>query len=143
MDLQSFFLENLKGNETEKVFISNRFLGKDQKPIPFEIKAITEEENTQIKNACKKRIKQKYGQTTTETDQDLYQAKLIVACTVFPDFKNADLIQSWKPMGVFTPEELVRKMLRPGEFTELLLKIQAINGFDEDVEEVKEEIKKQ
>ncbi len=133
MGLEDFLQENVETIEPIKVILSQRFRSL------FEIKAITENENATIRKACRKKVKQKYGQYTTETDQDLYLVRLVAACTITPDFKNAQLQQSW---GVIGEEALIQKMLTPGEYAELLNQIQLVCGFDLDVEEAKDEIKK-
>lgn len=133
MSLENFLMENVEIAENEKIILSDRFKS------PFEIKAISEAENTIIKKSCRKKIKQKYGQSLTETDHDLYLIRLAVACTVEPDFKSAELQKSW---GVMGDEMLIQKMLLPGEFTELVNRIQEICGFDIELEETKEEVKK-
>lgn len=133
MSLEDFLVENVETIEPVKVTVSPRF------KAPFVIKAITENENATIRKACRKKVKQKYGQFTTETDQDLYLVRLVAACTVAPDFKSAQLQQNW---GVIGEEALIQKMLTPGEYAELLNQIQLVCGFDLDVEEAKEEIKK-
>lgn len=138
MSLKAFMAQNVVSTVTEKVVISERFQGEDKKPVPFEIKAISEEDNEELKKACKKRIKQKYGQHTYETDTSLYLAKLVVECTVMPDFKNAELQKSW---GVLGAESLVRKMLLPGEYSELLSAVQDICGFEKELQELVEDAK--
>lgn len=133
MSLEDFLVENVEAIEQVEVVLSPRF------KKPFVVKAITENENATIRKACRKKVKQKYGQYTTETDQDLYLVRLVAACTVAPDFKSAQLQQSW---GVIGEEALIQQMLTPGEYAELLNQIQLVCGFDLDVEEAKEEIKK-
>lgn len=133
MSLEDFLQENVDTIEPIKVALSPRF------KAPFEIKAITENENAAIRKSCRKKVKQKYGQYTTETDQDLYLVRLVAACTVTPDFKNAQLQANW---GVVGEEALIQKMLTPGEYAELLNQIQLVCGFDLDIEEAKDEIKK-
>ncbi len=133
MSLEDFLVENVETIDPVQVVLSPRF------KAPFEIKAITENENATIRKGCRKKVKQKYGQYTTETDQDLYLVRLVAACTTVPDFKNAQLQQSW---GVIGEESLIQKMLTPGEYAELLNQIQLVCGFDLDVEEAKDEIKK-
>lgn len=133
MSLEDFLQENVDTVEPIKVALSPRF------KAPFEIKAITENENAAIRKSCRKKVKQKYGQYTTETDQDLYLVRLVAACTVTPDFKNAQLQANW---GVVGEEALIQKMLTPGEYAELLNQIQLVCGFDLDIEEAKDEIKK-
>ena len=65
-------------------------------------------------------------------------AKLVVASVVFPDLKDAELQKSY---GVLGADQLLRKMLLPGEYATLLQKVQEVNGFDRDVNELAEEVK--
>lgn len=138
MDLKAFLMENVQSDITLEIAVSNRFKDEKGKPMNFKIKAISENQNAILRKSCEKRIKQKYGQYTTETDTTEYLARLISECTVFPDFKDASLQKSWGVMGA---ESLVKKMLLPGEYTNLLSKVQEICGFEEDINEVKEQVK--
>ena len=59
-------------------------------PVPFTIKSITEGENKAIRKSCQKiTFDKKTHQKTTETDQDLYNNRLVIACCVDPNFKDA------------------------------------------------------
>ena len=52
-------------------------------PVPFTIKSITEGENKAIRKSCQKiTFDKKTHQKTTETDQDLYNNRLVIACCV-------------------------------------------------------------
>ena len=133
MSLEDFLLENVETVAPVEIYLSPRFKS------PFKIKAIAEAENSRIRQGCRKKVKQKYGQYTTETDQDTYLLRLTAACTVEPDFKSAALQESW---GVVGEEALIGAMLTPGEYAELLNRIQEICGFDLDMEEAKDDIKK-
>jgi hypothetical protein len=135
-ELQAFFAENVENDIVEEVVISKRFKDKNGKPIPWKIKAIGEDVNTELRKSCTKKVKIKNGIFMNETDQEAYLAKLAVECVVFPDLRNAELLKSY---GVMAPEELVKKMLLPGEYGKLLEKIQELNGFDLEasVEEIK------
>ncbi len=133
MSIENFLMKNVETTEKVEVYLSERF------KAPFIIRAISEEENAALRKSCRNKVKQKYGQYTTEMDQDLYLTRLVAACTVEPDFKSAELQADWRVIG---EESLIRKMLLPGEYTELLEQIQLICGFDLDVEAEKEAIKK-
>jgi hypothetical protein len=52
--------------------------------------------------------------------------------------KNPDLQRSY---GVLGAESLLRKMLLPGEYVELVQHVQRLNGFDQDVNELVEQVK--
>lgn len=133
MGLEAFLAENVAAAENKQVVISPRF------KEPFEIKAINGAEGLALRKSCYKKVKGKYGQTTTEFDAEEYQTKLVAKCTVVPDFRNAELQANW---GVLGDEALIKKMLLPGEFYWLVDQIQELCGFDSDIEEDKEEIKK-
>ena len=109
-------------------------------PVPFTIKSITEGENKAIRKSCQKiTFDKKTHQKTTETDQDLYNNRLVIACCVDPNFKDAELQEKFGVMG--------RRILdrRPFEawtqFVDLLLGVQEVNGFSDDVNDLREEAK--
>lgn len=135
---EAFLKENVIVPEVEKAVISKRFLGKDGKPVPWELRAISEEKHTEIKRDCTKRKRVK-GRMETDFDNQRYLRRLAAASVVLPDLKNADLQKSW---GVVGEEELLAAMLLPGEMTELQNRVQEINGFDlETAEQEMDEIK--
>ena len=108
-------------------------------PVPFTIKSITEGENKAIRKSCQKiTFDKKTHQKTTETDQDLYNNRLVIACCVDPNFKDAELQAHH---GVRGAESLIDVLLKPGQFLDLLMAIQDINGFSDDINEQKEEAK--
>ena len=88
-------------------------------PVPFTIKSITEGENKALRKSCQKvTFDKKTHQKTTDTDQDLYNNRLVIACTVDPNFKDADLQAKYGVMGA---EALIDVLLKPGQFIDLLL----------------------
>jgi hypothetical protein len=137
-DLSLFFAQNAVTETTEDFVVSQRFKDKDGKPANWKLRSITEEENQALRKAATKRTKGKYGQYTSETDTNEYLAKLVTSTVVFPDLKNAELQKSY---GVLGAEVLLRKMLLPGEFSGLLEKAQALNGFDLDINDQIAEVK--
>lgn len=137
-NLQAFFAQNAIKVETVKEVISTRFLDDKGKPIPFEIRALSNEEDSEIRKSCQRKVKQKKGVYQTETDQELYLAKFAAACVVFPNLKDAELQKSY---GVLGEEQLIKKMLTPGEFAELLQVAQAVNGYDKDMNDLVEDAK--
>ncbi|MNN98093.1 Phage XkdN-like protein [compost metagenome] len=65
-------------------------------------------------------------------------AKLMTSSVVHPDLKNAELQRSYNVLGA---EALLRKMLLPGEFAALGERVQALNGFSTDMNELVDEVK--
>ncbi|MBH0330130.1 phage portal protein [Brevibacillus brevis] len=137
-DLSVFFMQNVETDITEEFEVSKRFKDAEGTPVPWKLRTMTEEENESIRKSAQKRVKVKGGQYTTETNNDEYLAKLAVASVVFPDLKDAELQRSYGVMGA---DKLLRKMLLPGEYGHLLEKVQEINGFDLDINDLKDEVK--
>lgn len=134
--LNAFLSQNAVKVENEKHIISERFLDEDEKSIPWEIRAIDENLNESIRDSCKIKERDKRTRTVTErTNHELYLAKLVVECVVYPNLKDAQLQESY---GVLGAESLVKKMLTSGEYNKLLEVVQEVNGFDTDDDLVEE-----
>ncbi|MCF6464205.1 phage tail assembly chaperone [Clostridium sp. Cult1] len=135
--LNAFLSQNAIKAENEKHIISDRFVDEKGKPIPWEIRALTAEEDEALRKSCTKKIRNK-GIITQETNYEEYMAKLIVECVVFPNLRDKELQESY---GVLGADKLVKKMLTSGEYAELLEKVQEVNGFDVGMDELVEEVK--
>lgn len=134
--LSAFLKENVKAIENKKVQASERFLDENNKPMLWEIQAITASENQQLRQQCTKRIgTNRAGQFVEKFDSALYQAKLIARCVVFPNLNDVDLQNSW---GALSAEQLATTMLSAGEFDQLFVDIVEHCGFKTDQELVDE-----
>lgn len=120
--------------ENKKVIISNRFLDENGKAIPFEIRAITQEENKKLINKNTKRDKK----GVEVFNRGEYLAELTATAVVFPDLNNAELQKGYNCLGATS---LIQKMLLVGEFAELANQVQIISGLDEDINKDIEEAK--
>lgn len=139
MSLKAFLANNAKLPENTEVFVSNRFVGDDGKPVPFVIKAVTEDVNADIRKRATPSISIVKGRQVREFDSNKYLTGLCVASVVEPDLKNSELQKSY---GVIGEADLLNAMLLPGEYAVLLSEVQKINGYDnEKFESVKEEVK--
>ena len=129
-----------KGDETVKYVASKRFIGDDKRPVEWEIKSIDSDLDEAIRKECTKKVPVpgKRGQFNQETDTDKYIAKMCVACTVYPNLNNAELQDAY---GVKSAEALVKKMLKPGEYTEYKAKVMEVKGYDMSMDELVEEAK--
>ena len=108
-------------------------------PFPFVVKTITEAENKQITKSCQvSEFNKKTHRRETQTDTQAYLSKLVVACTVDPNFKDAELQAAY---GVVGAEALVEKLLTPGQYAALLHAVNDINSFDTDMQELVDEAK--
>lgn len=132
----SAFLNPIIPDEQE-VIISKRFI-EDGKPVPFKIRPITQEENNALIKQCTVTKKGARG-TERKLDTDKYSASLVVAATVEPDFRNADLC---KAFGTLDPLQVPAKMLLTGEYQRLADAILALSDIGDSAEdEAEEEVK--
>lgn len=136
----AFLKPNVPQEENTKYIASKRFKDEKGKPINWEIRPITSEDDENLRRACVMRVQVpgKRNQYTQETDYNKYLGKLAAACTVFPALDNAELQDSY---GVKGADTLLKAMLKPGEYTDYISKVQEANGFDASAEELVDEAK--
>ena len=127
-NLQAFLAENAIKAENVKYVASKRFIGADRNPIEWDIRVLTSEEDEAIKRTCKKKVFTPGSrEVKIEMDNDKYAEELICACVAFPNLHDATLQDSYGVMGA---SQLIRKMLTPGEYTDLYLMVSQVNGFE-------------
>lgn len=131
MSALSAFLHPAVTREEKEVIISKRFLGEDGKPVPFKIRSLTQEENAAIIKAAtnKKKVD---GQWQDVLDANELSARTIVEATIFPDFRSAELCETY---GTKDPVQVPSKMLLAGEFARLIDAVSKISGFDKSLDE--------
>ena len=128
MGVLEAFLHPIAVEETKKVEISKRFIGEDGKPVPFEIKTISQAENALlVKKYNRKKVVS--GSVVADNDTVGYTNALIVECTVQPDFRDSRMCETY---GVLDPMMVPGKMLLSGEYSALVGEIMKLNGFDAD-----------
>lgn len=131
MSALSAFLHPAVTREEKEVVISRRFLGEDGKPVPFKIRSLTQEENAAIIKAAT-RQKKVDGQWQDSIDTNELSARTIVEATVFPDFRSAELCETY---GTKDPVQVPGKMLLAGEFGRLIDAVSKLSGFDNSLDE--------
>ena len=138
-DFSVFMAGNAEKVGTVKYVASKRFV-QNKKPVEWELQAVSSSTDEAIRKECTKKvpIAGKRGQYNQETDVDKYIGKLCVACTVYPNLNDAELQDSY---GVKSGDELLKKMLLPGEYTEYKAKVMEVNGYDMSMEELVDEAK--
>lgn len=138
-NLSAFLSQNAIKEENIKYVASKRFV-ENNKPVELEIQTITSNEDESIRKSCTKKVQVpgRRGQYTSDTDFEKYLGLLAVRCVVFPNLNDKELQDSYSVMGA---DNLLKVMLKPGEYQELLKKVQAINGFDIPLDEMVEEAK--
>ena len=128
MGVLDAFLHPIAVEETKKVEISKRFVGEDGKPVPFEIKTISQDENAQlIKQYTRRKVVN--GSVVENFNTAAYTNALILECTVQPDFRDSRMCEAY---GVLDPMLVPGKMLLSGEYSALVGEIMKLNGFDAD-----------
>ena len=131
MSALSAFLHPAVTCEEKEVVISRRFLGEDGKPVPFKIRALTQEKNAAIIRTAT-RMKLVNGQLQESIDANELSARTIVEATVFPDFRSAELCEAY---GTKDPVQVPGKMLLAGEFSRLIDAVSKLSGFDKSLDE--------
>lgn len=128
------FLFDATDELREKVFPSPRF------KTPFEIRAISETRNEELrKNNTKVTINKRMGRKEKSVDQDAYISDLVLECIVSPDLSSKEMQDHYKTPG--DPAATLKAMLLPGEYSNIIDAIQELNGFDNDLDELREEVK--
>lgn len=136
MGVLSAFLHPEPMDITKEIIISDRFK-EDGKPVPFKIRTISQAENDALVKKAQK-VDMVRGRRIQYQDDQKYTNSLIVACTVQPDFRDAELCQAY---GTLDPLEVPGKMLLSGETAKLVEAIMTLNGFRTQPEEEEEEVK--
>ncbi len=119
--------------ENKEIIVSNRFI-ENEKPVPFVIRPISQDENKQMIKKYTKKDK-KGAETFDRTE---YVSALTAAAVIFPDLKNAELQKAY---GVLGESALLQKMLYIGEYAELAQAAQELSGLDKDINDDIEEAK--
>lgn len=132
-DMKSFFSSRTRQDLREEIAVSSRFCDEETgEPVKFVIRGISEAENESIKRACRRPLQT--GEREFRFDPKAYCNRLIVAATVYPNFKNAELQRDW---GAANAENLLCKMLLAGEYAKLLNAVKNISGFGDGLADLK------
>ncbi len=131
-DFKDFMLGNAVANDEVFEFKISRFKS------PFKLKAITAEEEEECRRDATSRVKVKKNRYNNELDTIKYQNLLTIKTVIYPDLNNAELQNSYGVMGA---ENLLTKMLLSGELLALHSKVNEVNGFNSDDEDLVEEAK--
>lgn len=131
MNIKSFMMEVI--GDTKEIKIE-RF------PEPFVIEAISETENDRLKKVHTTKRRSKSGNTIQNLDTDKYGDALLARCVKTPDLQDADLQAYYKTEGSAT--DTLKAMLLAGEYANLTKEVLELNGFNEDEDDLKEDVKK-
>jgi hypothetical protein len=135
-ELAAFFKQNKPEKKNEYFPASKDFVDAEGKPLLWELRHIPTITMKRIENDCTT-IK---SRGKVEFNAELYNRKKVAAAVVFPDLRNAELVDSY--MAGYsqedrTPENLIVLMLDdPREFNALLEKVNEMDGITaEDTDE--------
>ena len=120
------FLHPVDLGEVKEVIISSRFKDEAGNPVPFTIRAITQEQNDAMTANCR-RVRTVRGQRQEYLDVAQLNRELIVAATLEPDFSSAEVCEAY---GTKIPTQVPGRMLLAGEYDALLKAILELSGFD-------------
>jgi hypothetical protein len=140
MDLNCFLSQNVQHLENQRYIASKRFIGKDGKPVKWEIRAIDTITDQRLRREAVERIPVdgKKGKFEKESNHNLFIANLAVEATVFPNLHDSSLQDSY---GVKGAVALLQKMLTPGEYGLYTNKVLEVSGYDITFEDLVEEAK--
>ena len=130
MDLAAFLHPELPAEQ--EIVVSDRFKGADGKPVPFKVRPITQEENDKLMKAATRITKDRAGNTVRNFDSQAYSRALVVAGTVYPDFRDAELCKAY---DVADPGLVPGKMLLVGEYVRLADAISNLSGLGDNMEQ--------
>ena len=133
MSKLSTFLHPVAVSEEKEIVISKRFQDEKGNPVPFKIRALTQEENDTITKQATRRAKVN-GQMVEQLDSTDFSRRMVVAAMVEPDFRAKELCDAY---GVLDPLMVPGKMLLSGEYAKLLRAITELSGFEDMEDEVK------
>ena len=133
MSKLSAFLHPVTDREEKEIIISNRFQDEKGEPVPFKVRALTQEENDKITKQATRRVKVD-GQYVEQLDSVDFSRRMVVEATVEPDFRSKEMCDTY---GVMDPLLVPGKMLRAGEYAKLMREINRLSGFGDLGDEVK------
>jgi hypothetical protein len=106
---------------------------KDGKKLSVTLKGLSEKQISQIRDRCTTREKMRGGKVIEHLDDERFNASLVVAATVSPNWGNEKILAEYKLSG---PEEVLRR-IAAGYLAALGEKVLDLSGFGVEIEEVK------
>lgn len=106
---------------------------------PFVVRSLTAEEFENTTKLSTRRIKQGNG-FVKEVDQNKLVDNLVAQAVVTPDLNSDELQQFYGTIG--DPAGTARKMLKAGQWADLIKLVQDLSGFDQEpLEDLVDEVK--
>ena len=133
MSRLSAFLHPATDGLEKDVVLSDRFKDEKGNLVPVKIRALTQDENEQIRRASTHRV-QKNGQPMDEFNPDEFNHRMVLKAVVDPSLSSEDIC---KQLGVLDPLLVPGKLFLAGEYAKLVAEINRISGFGTVEEEAK------
>lgn len=138
MDMSAFMKGKAKQLPEEEKVVTKLYLNDEGEPIPFKFRAISTPEIDVIRADCTT-VKVTKGQRIEKFDKDRFACRVAIETTIFPNFKNAELMKSYDCVD---PVDTAKAVLNlAGEYTEWIQTCFRLNGFDDSFEELVSEAK--
>jgi hypothetical protein len=110
---------------------SKRFTDETGEPIAWKFHPITAAENDRLIEDNTTKYPGATGKQETNTDMNGYMMALLAACITYPNLKDEELQKYYGAIGA---DDLVSRMLLPGELTDLFKAVSQANGFENDMD---------
>lgn len=140
-NFQAFMRQNKIKKQNVKYAASSSFTDEKGEKILWEFRQVPSREVGVIREDCMKKIPVmgKPGAYRQEFNGTLFAHKLICKSCVFPDLYNVELQNDY---NVATPEELLYELVEnPGDYSDLVLFVQNLNGFNATLDDKVDEAK--
>lgn len=137
-NLSAFLKENVK-IESEVGYVASDRIAENGKPVEWKIQVLTAQELEKMRDRHTKKVlvpgtreyKEKY-------DAEGFNSELLTSTIIYPELDDIELQNSW---GVNDADQLLKVMLKPGEYADLANAVSEAQGFkvgmDDKVKEVK------
>lgn len=131
-NLTAFLKNNVEIVNQVEYVASNRIKAGDE-PVAWKINVLQNKVIDKLRNRYTKIIKDgKTGVTREKFDSQGFNDAMLLESIVFPNLDDMELQDSW---GVNDPLELVKAMLTPGEYADLLNAVVEAQGFEVGMDE--------
>lgn len=131
-NLTAFLKNNVEIVNQVEYVASNRIKAGDE-PVAWKINVLQNKVIDKLRNRYTKMIKDgKTGVTREKFDSQGFNDAMLLESIVFPNLDDMELQDSW---GVNDPLELVKAMLTPGEYADLLNAVVEAQGFEVGMDE--------
>lgn len=131
-NLTAFLKNNVEIVNQVEYVASNRIKAGDE-PVAWKINVLQNKVIDKLRNRYTKMIKDgKAGVTREKFDSQGFNDAMLLESIVYPNLDDMELQDSW---GVNDPLELVKAMLTPGEYADLLNAVVEAQGFEVGMDE--------